>query len=118
MTNNEQLKNLIYKWIWAIWEGNDLSQFLQFYHVGAQGFIGGQTINLQNLEQMFRTYHAKGLVTQVKILDLLFEKDAFALHAQLKSNIQDNTQENPMVFIGYIENGKINKFWLKTEKEL
>ncbi len=118
MTNNEQLKNLIYKWIWAIWEGNDLGQFLQFYNPGAQGFVGGQAINLQKLEENFRSYHEKGLVTQVKILDLIFEKDAFALHARLKSNIQNKACENPMVFIGYIENGKINKFWLKTEKEL
>ena len=118
MTNNEQLKNLIYKWIWAIWEGNDLNQFSQFYHSGAQGFANGQTFNVQKLEENFRLYHEKGSVTQVKILDLIFEKDAFALHAQLKSKVQDKTDENPLVFIGYIENDKINKFWFKTEKTI
>lgn len=118
MTNKEQLKNLIYKWIWAIWEGNDLALLSQFYHPGVQGFVDKETINLQKLEENFRSYRERKSIIQVKILDLIFENEAFALHAQLKSNIQDKACANSMVFIGYMESGKIHKFWLKTEKAL
>lgn len=114
----EKVESFVKKLVHDIWEEYNEDQLDEFYHKDLEGHYNDDVVNFDQLVDKLKIFkeHMPGM--KIDTTDLIIEDDSFVLHAVQKFERGGNKIEIPTVLIGHLEDGKIKRYWVKTEMPL
>ena len=101
-----------------IWENHDHSKLDQFYHEDLEGYYNDDKVDFASFAKEVQVHQAHRVNIKVEMADLLIDKQMFAIRGSFKLNRDSNNLVIPMIYIGYLREGKIEKCYLKSEVQL
>lgn len=114
----EKVENFVKELVHEIWEKYNDEKLSQFYHPDLEGHYNDDVVNYDKLVKKLKIFkeHMPGM--KIEITDLIIEDDSFVLHATQRFKKGGSNIEIPTVLIAHLEDGKIKKYWVKTEMPL
>jgi hypothetical protein len=101
-----------------IWEKHNTSKLEQFYHRNLEGYYNDDPVDFAALEKKLQVYQKHMAGMKVEVFDMLIEDQTFALRASHKINRENKDLSIPIIFIGHLTDGKISRYYLKSEMPL
>lgn len=116
--NRDEVEKVVRSLLEVIWEKHEYDKLNQFYHLELEGYYNDDKVDYGQLEKKVQIFqeHTSGM--KIEVLDLLVEDNSFALHVFQHLEKEGKKASIQSILIGYLKEGKIHKYFLKTEMPL
>lgn len=113
-----EVENFVKNLIEVVWEKFEEDKLANFYHEDLEGHYNDDIVTFDLLTKKLKIFqnHMNGLKVEIK--DLIIEDKSFVLHALQRISPGGKELAIQTILIGHLKDGKIAKYWLKTEMPL
>ena len=113
-----EIENFVKSLVETIWEKFDGDKLDNYYHKDLEGHYNDDVVTFELLGKKLQIFqsHMQGLKVEIK--DLIIEEDSFVLHALQKLSPGGKELAIQTILVGHLKDGKISRYWLKTEMPL
>ncbi|MCH9632790.1 MAG: hypothetical protein S4CHLAM6_11320 [Chlamydiae bacterium] len=113
-----EIENFVKSLIEVVWEKFEEEKIGNYYHEDLEGFYNDDKVTFELLTKKLKVFQNHMQSHKVEIKDLIIEEESFALHALQKFNPEGKEISIQTILIAHLKEGKILKYWLKTEMPL
>ena len=113
-----EVENFVKNLVEVIWEKFEEDKLENYYHRDLEGHYNDDEVTFEILEKKLKIFqsHMQGLKVEIK--DLIIEDNSFVLHALQKLNPGGKELSIQTILVCHLKEGKINRYWVKTEMPL